>query len=211
MKTTVGVIDSHAAVRELLGMLLVQEGGYEIVAEAGSGFQALKMLKQRAPRLVILDLILPELSGMEVLRYLRAETRETRVLVFSGTQDGDLIFEALQTRPHGFVQKQDSLATFREALHAVARGCSYLTPRATEIIDSTRGRNERPWATLTERERMVLQMVAEGLRSKEVATRLSVSPKTVDYYRTQLMKKLDLHDFPALTKYAIRKGLLSLD
>src|SRR5258707_8170133 len=131
MKNRVVVVDDHASIRQMLGIVLAREGPYEMVGEAGTGFEALKVCRKHKPQIVVLDLLLPELNGVEVLRTLRAEFRETRFMVYSGTLNRSLIVEALQARPHGFVHKSDALSTFCEALRAVVSGCSYFTPFAT--------------------------------------------------------------------------------
>ena len=207
MKTNVVLVEDHRSVRQMLALVLEREGGYAVVGEAGTGYEALKMCARVRPRLVILDLALPELNGLEVLRRLRAEARETRVLVYSGVENRELTLDVLRERPHGFVHKRDSLATLREALRAVTAGSSFLTPFATDLLDMARGAEpSRP--ALTERERAVLQMVAEGMSSKTMADRLGVAPKTVDHYRAALMEKLDLHNIARLTRYAVRHGVV---
>jgi DNA-binding NarL/FixJ family response regulator len=157
------------------------------------------------PGLVIAALALPEMSGAEMIHAMREERREVRILVYSGTRNGELIGAAMAARPHGFVHKTDSLATLREALAAVERGCSFFTPFATRLMDEPA---KGLVAALSARERTVLQMVAEGMSTKQVAGRLSISPKTVEHYRTALMQKLGLRDVASLTRYAVRSGLV---
>lgn len=210
MKYRVVVVDDHASIRQMLGIILAQEGPYEIVGEAGTGFEALKACRKAKPHLVILDLILPELNGVEVLRTLRAEMRDVRFMVYSGTLNRSLIVEALQVHPHAFVHKTDALATFREALRAVTGGCSYFTPFATKLMDDDR-QNGPSSTRLTERERAILQMIAEGMSNKEMASRFSIAPKTVEHHRAQVMQKLDMHDVATLTRYAVRLGLVSME
>ena len=207
MKTRVVVVDDHASVRQMLGFILAREGPYEMVGEAGTGFEALKVCRRVKPQLVVLDLALPEMNGLEVLRMLRAEMRETRCMVYSGTLNRSLIVEALQARPHGFVHKTDALATFCEALRAVSSGCSYFTPFATKLMDDERHLHTTA-AHLTDRERAVLQMIAEGMSNKEMAIRFSIAPKTVEHHRAQVMQKLGMHDVATLTRYAVRLGLV---
>jgi DNA-binding NarL/FixJ family response regulator len=210
MKNRVVVIDDHASVRQMLGIVLAREGPYEMVGEGGTGFEALKVCRKWKPQIVVLDLILPELNGVEVLRTLRAESRETRFIVYSGTLNRSMIVEALQARPHGFVHKTDALSTFCEALRAVAGGCSYFTPFATKLMDEER--QGGPGATnLTDRERAVLQMIAEGMSNKEMASRFSIAPKTVEHHRAQVMQKLGMHDVATLTRYAVRLGLVAVE
>lgn len=211
MKTSVVIVDDHVSVRQMLAVVLSREGVYDVVAEAGTGVEALKICRHVKPRMVILDLLLPELSGIEVLRALRAESRETRVLIYTASHHDELILRVLQERPHGFVHKEDTLATLREALRVVANGCSYLTPFATDLLDCNIGHEKHGIETLTARERAVLQMVAEGLSSKEVAARLALSTKTVEYHRGQLMQKLRVHEVAGLTRCAVRHGLVAID
>ena len=206
MKTRVVVVDDHASIRQMLALVLAREGPYEVVGEAGTGFEAMRVCRRMRPQLVVLDLVLPELNGVEVLRNLREEKLESRFMIYSGAQNRALIVDALQARPHGFVHKSDPLSTFCEALHAVSKGCCYFTPFATKLMDETRHAAAR--IVLTDRERAVLQMIAEGKSNKEMACRFSISPKTVEHCRAHVMQKLDKHDVAALTRYAVSLGLV---
>jgi len=209
MKTRVVVVDDHASIRQMLALVLAREGPYEVVGEAGTGFEAMKVCRRAKPQLVVLDLVLPELNGVEVLRSLREERLEARFMVYSGAVNRGLIIEALQSHPHGFVHKTDPLSTFCEALRAVGNGCSYFTPFATKLM--VEARHAAPHSTLNERERAVLQMIAEGMSNKEMATRFSIAPKTVEHYRAHVMQKLGLHDVARLTRYAVSQGLVAAE
>jgi DNA-binding NarL/FixJ family response regulator len=209
MSVSVVIADAHASIRDMLAVIIAGEGPYEVKARVGTGFDALKACRKFMPRLLIIDLVLPEMNGIDVLRHLRTEGRGIRVLVYSGTQHGEMVLEALRLGPHGFVDKRDSLATFRDALRAVMGGCSYFTPFASRILDEG-GTGANNWGGLTQRERLVLQMVAEGMSSKQVADRLTVSRKTVEHHRMRLMRKLSLHDVPSLTLFAVRQGLVGV-
>jgi len=210
MKTRVVVIDDHASIRQMVAMVLAREGPYEVVGEAGTGFEALKVCRKLKPQLVVLDLVLPELNGVEVLRTLRPEMRDSRFMVYSGTVNRALIVEALQARPHGFVHKSDALATFCEALRAVTGGCCYFTPFGTKLMDEDRYASTAASA-LTDRERAVLQMIAEGMSNKQMASRFSIAAKTVEHHRAQVMRKLGMHDVATLTRYAVRLGLVTVE
>jgi DNA-binding NarL/FixJ family response regulator len=210
MKNRVVVVDDHASIRQLLGLVISREGPFEMVSEAGNGFDALKECRRLQPQLVVLDLLLPELNGLEVLRTLRGELRDTRFMIYSGTLNRNLIVEALHARPHGFVHKTDRLDVFFEALRAVANGCCYFTPFATKLMDDDRQRSHASMR-LTERERAVLQMIAEGLSNKEMASRFSIAPKTVEHHRAQVMQKLGIHNVANLTRYAVRLGLVTAE
>ena len=210
MKTNVVLVDDYSSVRQMLALVLEREGGYAVVGEARTGFEALKVCARMKPRLVILDLTLPELNGLEVLRRLRAESREVRVLVYTGAENRELILETLRERPHGFVHKRDALATLREALRTVTAGGSFLTPFATELLDTNHS-SVPAGPMLTDRERAILQMVAEGMSNKDMAGRLGIAAKTVEHHRAALMDKLDLHDVARLTRYAVRMGMVTAD
>jgi DNA-binding NarL/FixJ family response regulator len=206
MKKSVVLVDDHVAIRQMLARLLHTDPGYEVTGEAGSGLQAMELCRRSEPALVILDLVLPELCGIEVLRRIRAEMPQVRVMVFSGTVDRCLTIRALQCRPHGFIAKGDSLQTFVEGVRIVGGGGTYFTPFATALIPSTW---EGPPQELTAREREILQLVAESRSSKEIADRLGVAVKTVENHRAHIMQKLQRHDVAALTRYAVQQGLVS--
>ena len=209
MKTRVMVVDDHASVRQMLGALLPGVGAFEMVAEAGTGLEAIQTLRREKPNLVVLDLALPELNGVGLLQHLRLEAREVRTLVYSGTVNREMILGALRARPHGFVLKKEPWSTFREALRMVNAGCCYFTPFATRLLDESGPTGSS--ITLTPRESAVLQMVAEGRSNKEMATQLSISAKTVEHHRSHVMVKLGVHDVAGLTRYAVRQGLVALD
>ena len=206
MKKRVLIVDDHAAVRHMLAAVLTRETGYDVVGEAGTGLRALEMCGRLTPDVVVLDLVLPELCGLQVLRRLREDKARSRVLIFSGTANQALIVQALKCHPHGFVEKSDTLQTFWEALRAVAAGGIYLSPYASALLGDARSDDS---LDLTRREQEILQLVAESRSSKEIAARLGIALKTVENHRAHLMAKLHLHDIAALTRYAVRNGLVS--
>lgn len=208
MNTKVAVVDSYVAVRQMVGLVLNQYPGYEVVAEEASGIDALRMLKLVQPHMVVLDLVLPEMSGLEVLKELRRSHRSTRVLVFSGTENEELAFAALREKPHGYVHKRDSLLEFRTGIQVVSSGGTFFTHFATGILESSLVRPSSSAGHLSSRERTVLQMVAEGANTKEIAARLNLSTKTVEHYRSKVLQKLNLRSGMALARYAIGCGLI---
>lgn len=208
MKTRVVLVDDHVSLRQMLAAILIREDEYEVVGQAGSGLEALRVCREVPHELVILDLLLPELCGMQVLRRLRAELPRTRVIIYSGTLNQMQIVQTLRLRPHGFVEKTDSLQTLREALRAVAAGRAYFSRFASSLLADVQ---DAIFLDLTHREQEVLQLVAESRSSKEIAARLGLAVKTVENHRAHLMEKLHLHDVAALTRYALRTGLVSLE
>lgn len=201
------LVDDHVSVREMLASMLRRESGFQIAGEAATGLQALSVCREIAPEVVIVDLVLPELSGSEVTRRLRTSLPDTRVLVFTGSSDRQCLSAALQARPHGLVLKSDPLDTVREAIHVISKGGRYFSSIAESMMQ------DMPFqmaSRLTEREREVLQLIAESCSTKEIATRLNISPKTVENHRQHLMEKLRLHDIAALTRYAVRRGWVDI-
>ena len=209
MKKRIVIVDDHESIRDMLVCILKRESQYEIVGEAGTGLKALQVCGMLMPDLVILDLMLPELSGAEVIRRMQVVTPKVRVLVYSGTFNQGLIHEALRYKPAGYVDKADPLESLREAIAVVASGGSYFAAGASCFLKAARmaSGTESP---LTDREREVLQMIAEGRSTKEISTRLGLSGKTVENHRAHLMQKIDVHDIAGLTRYAVRHGFVAI-
>ena len=204
--TRVVLVDDHVSLREMLRVILNIEGGYEIVGEAASGLEALKICRFTKPALVILDLALPELSGTHLLRLLQREAWDVRVVVYSGTADQQMMREALAESPHGFVRKEDSLSELRAALKAVVSGARHLSPWASRLLPQ---KADEAMKGLTAMERAILHMVAEGLQTKEIADAMGATVKTVEHHRQHLRDKLGLHDAVALTRFAMKHQMLS--
>lgn len=198
--------DNHISVREMLGHVLSADGRYEVVAETNSGLEALRLCEKVRPCMAIIDLSLRELNGAEVVRQFRSKHPAMRVMIFSGTSQTMLAAEALRAKPHGYVHKEEPLNVVREAISAISGGRGYFSGFATLLMEEKTDNNL--YAMLTDRERAVLQMVAEGSCSKEIAGRLNVSSKTVEHHRATLMQKLGRHDVAGLTRYAVMMGLV---
>jgi DNA-binding NarL/FixJ family response regulator len=204
------IVDDQVAVREMVAMVMDRDGGFAVVAEAESGIEGLRCLHSHSPELIITGLSLPEMNGPEMIRAVRNEMPEIRVLIFTGSRNRHLLMQGIEAGPHGFVHKTEPLSTFRSAFHAVADGLGFFSPFATTLLDETRGKVGAK-SDLTPKQRTVLQLIAEGASTKQVAKRLSLSPKTVEHYRTQLMRRLGLRDVASLTRYAVRSGLISAE
>lgn len=206
MKMRVVLVDDHTSVRQMLACLLQREMGYEVVGEAGTGHCALELCRKLDPKLLILDVVLPELCGVEVMRRLQMRPQRPHILIYTGITDRQRTVEVLKCRPHGFVEKSDSLESLREAIRVVATGGLYFSPFATQLAAETYERSRMP--ELTAREFEVLQLIAEGRSSKEISAVLDVAVKTVENHRAHLMAKLHRHDVASLTRYAVKLGMV---
>jgi DNA-binding NarL/FixJ family response regulator len=204
------VVDDQVSVRELVVELLACRCGFgcQVVGEASSGAEGLRLFRKLLPTLVVAALSLPELGGAEMVRAMREERAEVRVLVYTGTRNEEMVRAGLAARPHGFVHKTDSLATLTEALGAVARGSCFFSPFATRLLDGMGLGPVTEACRLTGKEREVLRLVAEGLSTKQMAGKLSIAPKTVEHHRGEVMRKLGMRDVASLTRYAVRCGII---
>ncbi len=205
------VVDDHRAVRELLVSSLGRSvpGGYEVVAEGGTGQEAVDLCLQHRPDLLVLDVVLPGFNGVEVLHRLRCRMRGLRVVFFSGCTQEQLIAQAIALGADAYVLKSQPLQTLLEAIETVRRGGKYFDP--TLIQANARMAILPGWQILTAREQQVARLVAEGKSAKEAAKVLGISAKTLDKHRSSMMQKLNLHDAVSVTRYAIIAGLTSLD
>lgn len=206
------IVEDQTAVREMLVEVISADPNYEIIGEAGDGQSAYDVCLKTKPDLIILDAMLPGLNGTEVLRRLGRRLRKLRVLVFSAYRNASLVRGLLQAGAQGFVEKTASLREFRKGMESVANGGSYFGPEITRLLREAVVNPESPKQagvdTLTTREREILQLVAESYSTKEIAQKLTISVKTADNHRTNLMRKLDLHNIASLTRYAISNGLV---
>ena len=203
--TCVLVIDGDISVGEMLGMVLCREG-YAVADEAGSGADGLRLLQKFRPSIVITALALPDTNGHELILAMRDLRPDVRILVYTGTRLTGLMTAALATKPNGFVHKSEPLVMVSQAINLVARGISFFSPYAEQLTE----KNGVP-IQLSLKERSVLELVARGLSSKEVAGHLKLSPKTVEYHRTQMMQKLGVTKVAHLTRHALQLGLVSLE
>lgn len=209
MKKRVVIADAQVATRGLLATMLSRDFVIEIVAQTSSGLKAAELCLKLRPDFLILDLILPDQCGTEVLQQLRKELPATRAVVFATSCPTALVIRALQSRPVAFVSKNDPLEILHAALVAVLRGASYFTPFVSQyLFESAAHDHEKP--ILTQRESQVLQLIAEGHGTKEIASRLAISSKTTDHHRSNLKRKLHVQSIAELTRHAIRAGLVEL-
>lgn len=215
MTIRIVLADDHTILRAGLRSLLESQRGFAVVGEAESGREALKLARTLVPDIVLMDVSMPDLNGIEASRQLRAEQPEVRVLALSMYSNRQFIEGMLSAGVSGYLLKDCVMDELANAIRAVANGQTYLSPKiAGTVVRGFLERNatggEPPSTLLTAREREVLQLIAEGVTTRDIAERLHVSPKTVETHRRNLMEKLDLHSIAELTKFAIREGITEL-
>jgi len=208
------VVDDHAVVREGLPHVLGQAEGFLVVGEAATGDEALALAAEQQPDVVLLDLSMPGMSGLEVAAALHTRWPAMRVLVLSMHEQDEYVLAAVRGGAHGYILKDAGPAELRDAIRAVHGGAGYFSPTvAGRLSAAVRGevRGDAPaerLARLTPREREVLTLVADGLTNREIAARLGISPRTVESHRESLMKKLSLRSVAELTRFALQVGLI---
>jgi DNA-binding NarL/FixJ family response regulator len=212
MSVSVMLADDHAVVRDGLRALLEGGNDLQVVAVAGNGREAVAEALRLKPDIVIMDIAMPELDGVEATRRIVERCPETRVLILSMYLSAEHIYRALQAGAQGYVLKESAGDEVVDAIRALRAGKRYLSHRITEtVIDDylREGTNVSPLDSLSLRERDVLQLVVEGRTNAAIAQALSLSPKTVETYRARIMKKLKVRDTVELVKFSMRHGLIS--
>ena len=217
MTITVFLADDHAIVCDGLRAFLSAESDIKVVGEASNGRDALRRIAELCPDVAILDIAMPELNGIDATWQVRQTFPSTQIVILSMHSTTEHVFRALQAGARAYVLKESAGAELVEAICTVHAGHRYLSQKISDLVidDYVRQRGsieaERPLACLSPREREVLQLVVESKTSAEIAGILSLSPKTVGTYRSRVMRKLGINDFPGLVKFAIRHGLTSLE
>jgi DNA-binding NarL/FixJ family response regulator len=204
--------DDHTLVRAGLRSLLQALSGVEVVGDAADGYEAVRLTETLHPDVVLLDVGMPALNGLEVAARLATASPSTRVLILSMHNAEEYVLRALRAGCAGYLLKGSAVSELEIAVRAVARGEIYLSPAVSrqivdDYVDRTRGR-VAPLDALTPRQREILQLVAEGHSSKAIAQRLDLSVKTVEGHRAQIMSRLDVHDPAGLVRFALRVGLV---
>lgn len=204
------IVEDQTAIREMLAEILRIDPAYKIIGECGDGLQACDLCLELKPDLIVLDARLPSLSGVDILRRISKPLKNTRILVFSAYESPALVREMLEAGAHGFVEKTAGLSEFKKGLETIAQGGTYFGPGVAALLRNVVANNSPATGidTLTEREREILKLVAESHSTKEIAQKLAISVKTVDNHRTNLMRKLNLHDVASLTRYSLEIGLI---
>jgi len=207
--------DNHTLVRAGLRALLRSIDGIEVVAEADDGREALHLVGTQQPDVVLMDVAMPEMNGLEATARVSKEFPSVRVIILSMHANEEYVLQALRAGAAGYVLKDSGVSELELALKSVSRGETYLSPAVSKhvVADYVRrvGGESNSLEHLTPRQREILQLLAEGRSMKEIAQLLFISIKTVETHRAQLMERLDIHDVPGLVRYAIRIGLVTPD
>jgi two-component system response regulator NreC len=217
MTTRVLLADDHAVLRSGLRLLLTSQNEYDVVGEASSGTETLSLAEQLQPDLILLDLSMPSLGGLDALPALRKLVPSARILILTMHDDPQYLRQALKHGASGYVLKKAVDAELLSAMRAVLRGEVYVHPSMTRILledmlpESQSSNNDDSWNSLSEREQEILKMVALGHTSAEIAGQLNLSAKTVETYRARGMEKLGLRTRAALVKFALQEGLIKRD
>jgi len=201
--------DDHAVVRQGFKMILAEQPDMEIAGEAANGREAVELAEKIKPDVVVMDVAMPELNGIEATRRLAASAPHIRVLALSMHKDSVYVREILRAGARGYLLKDSPAQDLLAAVRAVAGGEGYLSPAVSSaVLDDYRKHVTNPIDLLTSREREVLQMLAEGKTNKEIATTLNLSVYTVDAHRGRIMEKLNVHSINELVRFAVRNGLI---
>jgi two-component system response regulator NreC len=213
-KIKILLVDDHAIMRDGIKALLSIYDDIEVVGEASEGRKAIEMARELNPDVVVMDISMPGMDGLEVTRRLTKRNPGMKVIILTQHDNREYILSAIKVGAAGYIPKKALGSDLISAIRAVHSGDSFLYPSAAKtLIDDYRKQAEQPdiYESLTEREREILKLIAEGLTSREIANALYISQKTVQGHRTKIMEKLDLHNRTELIKYAIRKGLVDID
>ena len=216
MGISIILADDHPVVRRGMQALLQDEPDFSIVGKTGDGLETVRLVERLQPDILVLDVMMPGLSGLEVLRIIRQRSPQTRAVVLSMYSDSAFVAEALKNGATGYVLKGCEEENLVRAVRDAVAGRRYLSPPVTEraidaYVEQTRSARLDPHETLTTREREVLQLGAEGNTSPEIAARLHISQRTVENHRANLMRKLGMRNQSELVRYAVRRGLIPLE
>ena len=215
--TRVLVADDHGVVRKGLRFLLQIDPGIEVVGEASDGREAVRMTEELSPDVVVMDITMPGMNGFEAALRLKKDHPQIKIIILSMHASEEYVLQALRAGASGYLVKDSAPLELALALQSVARGETYLSPPISrQVVDSYmqrvgQGPGDEPLALLTGRQREILQLIAEGSSTKDIARKLDLSVKTVETHRAQLMERLDIHDVAGLVRFAVRHGLVGTD
>jgi len=207
MSIRILLAEDHVIVRQGFRVLL-EQAGMVVIGEASDGLEALRLAQAHTPEVAVLDVAMPHLNGLETARRLRETVPQTKIIVLTMHTEESYVLEALQAGAAGYVLKTQAAVDIVQAIHDAIHGAFYLSPRvANAVVRAYLTGSTLPPDPLTSREREIVQRIAEGQTTKEIAALLGLSVKTVESHRINLMRKLDIHETATLVRYAIRRGL----
>ena len=214
-KITLLLVDDHPLVREGLRSYLAQEKAFEIVGEAVDGAEALRTAKDLLPQIILLDINMPGMNGLETARLLKKTVPKSKILILTMHDTKEYVSRMISTGVQGYVLKDSSPSELIAAIETVQRGETYFSPKVSQtvlndLVKSTRTKGKKGGAELSRRESEVLTLIAEGFGNKEIAAKLFVSVRTVETHRERIIRKLDIHTVAGLTRYALTKGIVKL-
>jgi len=210
------IVDDHTLVRDGIRALLALSADINVVGEAANGREAIEKITELRPDVVLMDLAMPLMGGLEATRRIRREFPEVKVLALTQYDDSEYVIPVISAGARGFITKMAAFSELASAIQAVYGGDSYLSPvAAVALVDECQQKGSAEgdrdtYNQLTDREREVLKLVVEGYTARQIADMLTVSPKTVEWYKSTLMRKLNMHSRMDLIKFAIRKGVITL-
>jgi two-component system response regulator NreC len=215
-KIKILIVDDHAIVRDGICSLLAIAGDIEVVGEAVNGRDGLDKVGQLLPDIVLMDMAMPVMGGLEAIRRMRKEFPELKILMLTQYDDKDHVFPVIHAGANGFISKTAASSELISGLRAVFAGDSYLSPSIAKMFVEDYQRvsliedKKDCYELLTDREREILKLVVEGYKTKQIAEMLTIAPKTVEGHKTGLMNKLGIHNTIDLVKYALRRGIISM-
>ncbi|MFC1900795.1 response regulator [Chloroflexota bacterium] len=215
-RITVLIVDDHTLVRDGIRSLLELVSDIEVVGEAENGREALDKVKELTPDVVLMDMAMPIMNGLEATRRIHREFPDTKILALTQYDDSEYVIPIIEAGARGFITKMAAFSELAQAIQAVYKGESYLSPSAAAVlvqdhqVRNVTGDDKDPYDRLTDREREVLKLVAEGKTTREIAGMLFVSPKTIESYKTSMMNKLNIRGKTELIKFAVRKRIITL-
>jgi DNA-binding NarL/FixJ family response regulator len=214
-KVRIVIAEDHTILREGLKSLLSSNPDFEIIGEAEDGREAIRCVEKFKPVLILMDLSMPRINGLDAIKEIKKRFSETKILVLTVHKTEEYILASLKSGADGYILKDSTHAELVLAVKNVLSGKHYISPGISEKViegyleGKKTLKRKSSWETLTQREREILKLIAEGYKNKEIGDYLCISPKTVEKHRANLMEKLDLHNVQALTTFAIEKGLVS--
>jgi two-component system response regulator NreC len=210
----IAIVDDHTIIRQGLRRIIEEMGGYQVVGEAGDGLEILPMIRKTHPHLIILDISLPRLRGIEAIRKVRKTNKTVRILVLTMHKNEHYVYECLAAGAQGYILKEDADTELLAAIEAIKRGNIYVSRSfSSNVIEALARHRVHEWSALdvlTDREREILRMIAEGKTNKRIADSLSISKRTVEHHRLHVMKKLSVSNVADLVKLAIKHHLVDI-